>query len=480
MKLFFKIFLVIFAILIIGGATLMLLKKISDGKEKEPLLKESFVPKELDTASLYVEGLIPHKTFGLRNAGTGGYAAVFPAEYGKTYEMHFPTETEALIAVVTDSDPRALSLGQSMPYTEIRAAESTPKKEDLAGLLYTPQKSNEYFVLYTGEKKNTDVRITEHAILAAEDTAGPWYQPTGVGDFYGNEGSFASYRWTSDEVFEHLYEPLREKYPSYIKREHIGKDASDTYDMYCYIFEPKNYEQTVFLSAGIHANEEEGYLSLAYFLGEVANADKNANAGLRYLRESVRLIVIPIVNVWGVNQTHSLEKANWSIRYNANEADLNRDFGEKTQQETKNVCAVLEKYGKDISFGIDFHTTPNDNGSDLFFNFNIGTENASINFQTTNHIYHRMKTEGMITAQRPHLVPSSSAYGNLAAIDGKYMTATTVQSYLWNEYGIPPLTVEYMNFTSGTSPKKGSAEGLSMAVEICGNFIIQNALFYAK
>lgn len=456
----------------------MFCKSISG--EKEPILKEPFIPRQLDVAALYTEGLAFHKDLGLQKTGAGGFSIVFPAEYGKTYEMRFSETTDRLIAAVTDADPRALSLGQSIPYTEIRAAEGAPTKEDLAGLLYTPQKSGEYFVLYTGEKKNTDIRITEHTILAAEDTAGPWYTPTGVGDFLGNADSFADYRWTSDEVFENLYEPLRKKYPNYIKREHIGKDASDAFDMYCYIFEPKDYEQTVFLSAGIHANEEEGYLSLAYFLGEVANADKKANAGLRYLRESVRLIVIPIVNVWGVNQTHNLQKANWSIRYNSTGTDLNRDFGEKTQQETKNVCAVLEKYGKGISFGIDFHTTPNDNGSDLFFNFNIGTENTSINFQTTNHIYHRMKAEGMITEQRPHLVPSSSAYGTLAAIDGKYATSRTVQSYLWNEHGIPPLTVEYMNFTSGKSPKKGSAEGLSMAVEICGNFIIQNALFYAQ
>jgi hypothetical protein len=203
---------------------------------EQPLLKASFAPKELDTASLYVEGLIPHKTFGLRNAGAGEYAVVFPAEYGKTYEMRFSETTDRLIASVTDADPRALSLGQSMPYTEIRAAQGTPTKEDLAGLLYTPQKSGEYFVLYTGEKKKTDIRITEHTILAAEDTAGPWYTPTGVGDFLGNADSFADYRWTSDEVFENLYEPLRKKYPNYIKREHIGKDASDTYDMYCYIF----------------------------------------------------------------------------------------------------------------------------------------------------------------------------------------------------------------------------------------------------
>ena len=228
----------------------------------------------------------------------------------------------------------------------------------------------------------------------------------------------------------------------------------------------------------MHANEEEGYLALAYFMSEVANA-KRADAELFFLKQKVRFIVIPMINVWGINQTHVMEKANWSIRYNSTETDLNRDFQDQTQQETKNVRAVLEKYGDSISFGIDFHTTPNDNGSDLFFNFNISADNVSANFQTTNHIYHRMVEEGMITENRPLLIPSDSAYGALAAINGKYASSRTLQACLWNEYGSPPITVEYMNFTSGKSPKKGSAEGLSMAVEIFGNFIIQNALFFA-
>ena len=84
----------------------------------------------------------------------------------------------------------------------------------------------------------------------------------------------------------------------------------------------------------------------------------------------------------------------------------------------------------------------------------------------------------MITEKRTLLVPSSSSYGTLGAIGGKYSSSNTLQAYLWNAHGIPPITVEYMNFTSGKSPAKGSAEGLSMAVEIFGNFIIQNALFF--
>ena len=487
MKKSVRIFVVVLlSAVLIGGVGFMIYNAVKKGKEEKPqaLLSDAFVKKDIYSDSLYHTGITVGKGEQVYIEAkdpekTAEHSIVLPVEYGKCYEFRFSSELKRLKLVAANTDPLALSVGETMEAVEIRYAYGAPKEEDLAGLLYIPQKSREYVVIYTGEGENTPITILEQTVLAEKDTAGPWYTPDGVSDFLGNEGSFADYRWSSDEVYENLYEPLRKKYPSYITREHIGKDQSGAYDMYCYVFAPEGYEQTVFLSAGMHANEEDAYFALAYFMGEVANADK-ANAQLYYLKTKVRFVVIPLINVFGVNQTHNVSKPNWSIRYNSTETDLNRDFGDQTQEETKNVCAVLEKYGESISFGIDFHTTPNDNGSDLFFNFNIGVENTAINFQTVNHIYHRMKAEGMIAKDRPLLVPSSSAFGTLAAMDGKYSASRTLQSYLWNEHQISPITVEYMNFTSGKSPAKGSAEGLSMAVEIFGNFIIQNALCFAN
>ncbi len=445
--------------------------------EADPL----FIKRDIYSDALYEEGILPCKdteTFVIRDGAEDERSIVLPMEYGKCYELRFSACRRLRIAAA-DEDPRALSAGERMSASEIRFVEGTPKGADLGSLVYIPKKEREFLVIDTGAVENAPLCIYEQVILADGDTEGPWYKPARVGDFLGNADSFADYRWTSDEIYENLYEPLRAAYPDYIKREHIGKDQSGTFDMYCYLFEPKDYEQTVFLSAGMHANEEDAYFALAYFMGEVANAN-GADAQLHYLRERVRFVVIPLINVWGVNRTHLLEKPNWSIRYNSTETDLNRDFEERTQAETKNVCAVLEKYGESITFGIDFHTTPNDNGSDLFFNFNLGTENAAANFEVTNHIYHRMTEEGMIAAKRPLLVPSSSAYGTLSAVDGEYSASRTLQAYLWNEHGISPITVEYMSFTSGESPAKGSADGLSMAVEILGCFVMKNSYCYAK
>jgi hypothetical protein len=332
--------------------------------------------------------------------------------------------------------------------------------------MYIPQKSREYLVIYTGKSEAEGICICEQTILAEEDTAGPWYKPVGVSDFLGNEGSFANYRWTSDEVYENLYEPLRAKYPDYIQREHIGKDASDTYDMYCYIFAPEDYEQTVFLSGGMHANEEEGYFALAYFMGEVANAQKS-NAQLSYLRERVRFIVVPMINVFGVSQTHDLTKANWAIRYNSTKTDLNRDFEAQTQQETKNVLAFFRQFADTIDFAVDFHNSGMENCS-LWYNFINNAVNSQVNYKVTNHMYHRLMELGLCEK-----VP------NIAKIPGGYYKASKyLEGRIWNEFDVPTITVEHV--INSTFPQRFSEQCLTLGVETYGNFIIQNALFYIQ
>lgn len=411
------------------------------------------------------------------SAESGEFATVLAMEYGKSYELRFPPLMQ-LAVLSTDADPRHLREGEQMQARKIRVAEGKPEPKDLCGLLYTPSTDGEFLLVFE-KGGEAPIGYFEHTVLAPRDFDYPWYKPKEVSDFLGNEGSFADYRWTSDEIYEKLYEPMRSLHPDYIKREHIGKDQSGQYDMYCYIFEPKHYTETVFLCAGVHANEEEAYFALAYFMRAVAEAD-GTEPQLSFLKERVRFVVIPLVNVYGIHQVHDFSRPNWRIRYNCTETDLNRDFGKKTQRETQNVCAAIEKYAKHAAFGIDFHTTPNDNGTDLFFNFNVAAENTHVNLFAANHVYHRMKADGRIAKKRPLLIPSSASFGNLCAMDGSYAATSTLQTYLWNEHKILPITIEYMTFTSGKSPKKGSAEGLSFAVEILASFVIANARFFAK
>lgn len=89
-----------------------------------------------------------------------------------------------------------------------------------------------------------------------------WNPPPQL-DILGKENSFADIEWTSDDIDRRLYEPLRYLYPYSIKKISIGKDTSGSCDMTAWKFTPERYEKTVYLQAGVHAIETEGYFWLA-------------------------------------------------------------------------------------------------------------------------------------------------------------------------------------------------------------------------
>lgn len=170
---------------------------------------------------------------------------------------------------------------------------------------------------------------------------------------------------TSDEFVERFYEPLRAKYPTYVTRRVIGKDASDNYDMYVYEFTPEGgYDYSVYLQAGVHGNwEQQGYAGLATLIRMICDSYETKNAKLSMVRSRVRLVVVPIVNVWDVTQwalyNSGRQSTHPSIRSrNANGVNLNRDWNSTPpQQEVTNVKNTLSTY-TDIVFGFDCHTDP--------------------------------------------------------------------------------------------------------------------------
>lgn len=85
-------------------------------------------------------------------------------------------------------------------------------------------------------------------------------------------------------------------------KELLGKDESNTYDIWQYSFEPISREcsKTILLSGGMHPYELPASFGLARWIQEYMTSDDEA---FKYLRENVRVVVIPVINVWGFNQT---------------------------------------------------------------------------------------------------------------------------------------------------------------------------------
>lgn len=130
--------------------------------------------------------------------------------------------------------------------------------------------------------------------------------------------SIAAWTYTSTQYLAEFWEPLREAHPERVTREVIGRDASDTYDLYAYIVTPPEYEKTVIITANLHGGETFGQLFLYRLLYHVLN-DYEGSEQLTYLHDRVRLVAVPMVDPWGVDYPGR-------ERVNANGVDLNRNF----------------------------------------------------------------------------------------------------------------------------------------------------------
>lgn len=399
-----------------------------------------FLPKDIFTPEMYVPSM-------------GAY--VLAGEFGKCYEVKFP-KGAVKSAVTVCQDPSA----GEMP-------EGTAVDCDFAAqdcFMYVCRNIPEYLVIYA--ETPSPIYIGERTILQDSDTSGPWFIPEAVGSITDPDGTYGNYQWTAAQVIENLYEPYRAKYPGYITRTHLGKDQTGTYDMYGYVYAPENYKTTLFLTGGVHANEESAYYALARLMQLISDATPG-DEPMYTLRQNVRFIVIPVVNVWGVSQNHDRSREEiWKrIRYNGENVDLNRDFGDVTQQETKNVLEFFRSYADQIDMAMDFHNSKRE-GCSLWYNFINYAVNSRANYKTTNHMYHRLMELGLCE-KTPYI----------EKIPGRYFKSSMyLEGRIWNEFHVPTITVEHV--INSTFPPKYSGEGLTLAVETYGNFILQNALFF--
>ncbi len=141
-----------------------------------------------------------------------------------------------------------------------------------------------------------------------------WYVPSAFEDAKNIPSSTKKSEY--HEYTDYILNKLTEEYPDYVSVSEIGMDASNTYPIYAYTFEPVNYEKTVLISAGVYAVESDAIISLSHFLGELCRNHKSSRT-LSYLRSKVKLVVLPAMN------PHSLVSGS---AYNSNSVDINRNF----------------------------------------------------------------------------------------------------------------------------------------------------------
>ena len=385
------------------------------------------------------------------------YSLILPLNHGSIYYVRFPKRPEELRVAVCMSDPRELAEGQGM-------ASPVPKgclwfegkvADDDCDFMYVPQQLGEYMVIYTGSTA-CEFILGENPVSLGYDVEDDWWDCGPQGSNMGGEGSWGDWQWSSEEFINNVYEPMRAKYPDYITRCHIGKDETGEIDMWAYIYEPADYEQVLFLTGGIHGEEVDGYSGLGRFLQLLAEED-GSHAGMHYLRTKVKLVVVPICNVWG---------ASHNSRITSEGINLNGDFANHDATETINVIWLFEQYKNEIACAMDFHTAI-PKAAAMYYQFSIEAANSLVSRKVSNHVFEDLKKKGWVEGiPQMRLIP-----GNLKK-NSKYL-----QGYFYNKYGVPTIVCEH---NQSRWYEYHSAEGMETAVKYYGNHIIQTALAKLK
>ena len=138
----------------------------------------------------------------------------------------------------------------------------------------------------------------------------------------------------------------------FVKKSSLGRSAEGRSLIRLDISEAPASAPCVVVVSRQHPPEHTGTLALLPFIEEIAGDSELA----REFRGKFRVFVAPCMNPDGVDEGH------W--RHNARGVDLNRDWVNFNQPETRAVRDALlemrERQGTRFVFGVDFHTTQHD------------------------------------------------------------------------------------------------------------------------
>ena len=178
-----------------------------------------------------------------------------------------------------------------------------------------------------------------------------------------------------------LWDDLMNENPSYITKTLLGKDTSNTYDIYKYVFEPSNYKKTVIIHCNTHGNEVLGQKIFYRFMVHICK-DYKTVPQLAYMRNNIRFIVLPLVNPWGLanNTRDNVNSVNINQNFDNNwdsvPSSNNKGTAPFSEKESQYVRDVIQTYKDDTCLFVDIHNTGIQEGENYYCGY---TSEGSIN-----------------------------------------------------------------------------------------------------
>lgn len=169
-------------------------------------------------------------------------------------------------------------------------------------------------------------------IAGAED----YYYPTTIEDCQlGNNGIPAEFNAENYEKFlDWKLNKLVDEFPDLVKKNIEGYDQSGLYPIYKYTIEPKEYDRTLLVLSQVHGNEYTSFFSISQIMDRICRDEDN---NMLFMREKVKLVVLPIVNPWGFIHGN---------RRNSRGVDLNRNSSYRWEEYLVSTSLPGEKYYK--------------------------------------------------------------------------------------------------------------------------------------
>jgi hypothetical protein len=270
----------------------------------------------------------------------------------------------------------------------------------------------------------------------------------------------ANLNMSYSEFIEATHEGLRRKFPEYINRIVVGTDSSGTYPIYRYIYSPKTFTRTVSLTAGVHGDEPESYWGLYHVLKSIC-VSYDDHPALKEIRDTVRIIVIPVVSPWSYENF---------CRENVNGININRNYDVNwmktesgsqgmpfSEAESRAVRDVISEYSDDIDFHLDLHTVP------LKYD-EAGTYGAYSYVKTYSKLWSPMHE-----VQEYIVNLWNKKYNKSLLSLYQQSTSSNTTNYIQDYLGVPAATLE---FASGNFGVLADSSEMTRAVEWYGNVLL--------
>lgn len=310
-------------------------------------------------------------------------------------------------------------------------------------------------------KKSLDKRFNTLAgTLGGEERVScepsDWYLPKPFAD----SANIPSYSKSSsyNDYLDYILNRLVADYPDYASSIRIGTDESGDYPIYAYVFEPKNYEKTVFISSCLEGMSSSSLIAVSYFLDELCRRNRE-NRTLGYLRSRVKIVVLPVGNPYGIMM---------SSQYNLNRVRIDRNFDfrwSECKERYKGDSAADQKETAAIQ---DFLQTLSTDKLCAVVNFKDQS-----NFYSSKMLFYPRFRDNCLEALTKTLYRYNFEEGNENDLLSNTILAPTLNPTLVNyaaeTYGVNACTVNWPSMSYGGAQNDSA---VTKFTELIGNVIL--------